>query len=77
VWAAPTKTPFLFVNFFFAAPSCKEKVAMDVEKPRGYSRLASTNSLPAFLFDCARHKEKSYQKRNAVSWGVAPNPTRF
>jgi hypothetical protein len=59
VWAAPTKTPFLFANFFFAAPSCKEKVAMDVEKPRGYSRLASTNSLPAFLFDCARHKEKS------------------
>ena len=51
MWAAPTKTPFLFANFFFAAPSCKEKVAMDVEKPRGYSRLASANSLPAFSFD--------------------------
>ena len=22
-------TPFLFANFFFAAPSCKEKVAME------------------------------------------------
>ncbi|MBE6595919.1 MAG: hypothetical protein E7644_09015 [Ruminococcaceae bacterium] len=26
VWAAPTKTPFLFDNFFFAAHTCKEKV---------------------------------------------------
>ena len=24
-------TPFLFDNFFFAAPSCKEKVAMELE----------------------------------------------
>ena len=32
VWAEPTQTPFLFDNFFFAASSVKEKVAMEVEK---------------------------------------------
>ena len=44
-------TAFLFVNFFFVPVSAKEKVAMKAEKPRGYSRLASANTLPAFLFD--------------------------
>ena len=48
---SPIHTPFLFDNFFFAAPSDKEKVAMEVEKLRGYSRFKCANSLPAFLFE--------------------------
>ena len=49
--AEPHNTPFLFDNFFFAAPSDKEKVAMEVEKLRGYSRFKCANPLPAFLFE--------------------------
>jgi hypothetical protein len=75
VWAAPTKTPFLFANFFFAAPSCKEKVAMDVEKPRGYSRLASANSLPAFSFDERCAKEKAIKKKTLIH-GASPHTPR-
>jgi hypothetical protein len=48
VWAEPTKTPFLFVNFFFAAPSCKEKVAMEAEKPCGYAVLSASIALSRF-----------------------------
>ena len=67
----PRKTPFLFANFFFAAPSCKEKVAMDVEKPHGYSHLASANSLPAFSFDERCAKEKAIKKKTLI-YGASP-----
>jgi hypothetical protein len=77
VWAAPTKTPFLFANFFFAAPSCKEKVAMDVEKPRGYSHLASTNSLPAFSFDERCAKEKAIKKKTLIHGASPQTPRAF
>ncbi|MBO5326530.1 MAG: hypothetical protein J6A84_00235, partial [Clostridia bacterium] len=33
-----------------------------------------TKPLAAFLFDSARHKEKSRQKRNAVFGAPRPNP---
>ena len=77
VWAAPTKTPFLFANFFFAAPSCKEKVAMDVEKPRGYSRLASASSLPAFSFDERCAKEKAIKKKTLIYGALPQTPRAF
>ena len=53
-------TPFLFCKLFsLRLFPTKKKAAKKAEKPSGYSRLASANSLPAFLFDYARHKEKS------------------
>ncbi|MBE6595883.1 MAG: hypothetical protein E7644_08815 [Ruminococcaceae bacterium] len=58
----PQKTPFLFDNFFFAAHTCKEKVAMEAENSRGYSRLAPANSLPAFLFDTGGTKRKATKR---------------
>jgi hypothetical protein len=73
----PRKTPFLFANFFFAAPSCKEKVAMDVEKPRGYSRLASASSLPAFSFDERCAKEKAIKKKTLVYGALPQTPRAF
>jgi len=71
----PQKTPFLFDNFFFAAHTCKEKVAMESERPRGYSHLASANSLPAFLFDTGGTKRKAI-KREMPCMGLCPIPRR-
>ena len=44
---------------------------MDVEKPRGYSRLASANSLPAFSFDDRSAKEKAIKKKTLFFVGAA------
>ena len=69
--AEPHNTPFLFDNFFFAAPSDKEKVAMEFEKPRGYSRFKCANSLPAFLFDTRGTKRKANKREMPFYVGAA------
>jgi len=76
VWAAPTKTPFLFDNFFFAAHTCKEKVAKESEGPCGYSHLAFANFSPAFLFDTRGTKRKA-NKREMPCMGLCPMPRKF
>jgi len=76
VWAVPTKTPFLFDNFFFAAHTCKEKVAKKTERACGYSHLAFANSLPAFLFDTGGTKRKA-TKREMPYMGLCPMPRRL
>ncbi|MBE6594633.1 MAG: hypothetical protein E7644_02415 [Ruminococcaceae bacterium] len=76
VWAAPTKMPFLFDNFFFAAHTCKEKVAKDSERPCGYSHLAFANFSPAFLFDTEGTKRKA-TKREMPCMGLCPMPRKL
>ena len=68
---SPIYTPFLFDNFFFASPSDKEKVAMEVENPRGYSRFEGANSLPAFLFDTRGTKRKANKREMPFYVGAA------
>ena len=46
-------------------------------KASANNSLTNQNSLPAFFFDCARHKEKSYQKRNAVYGALPQAPQVF
>ncbi|MBP3395775.1 MAG: hypothetical protein J6L87_01255, partial [Clostridia bacterium] len=58
----PQKTPFLFDNFFFAAHTCKEKVAKAAEMSCGYSHLACANFSPAFLFDTRGTKRKAIKR---------------
>ena len=53
----------------------KKKAAMKAEKPRGYSRLASANSLPAFSFDERCAKEKAIKKKTLV-YGASPQTPR-
>ncbi|MBE6595584.1 MAG: hypothetical protein E7644_07275 [Ruminococcaceae bacterium] len=72
----PQKTPFLFDNFFFAAHTCKEKVAKESESPCGYSHLASANSLPAFLFDTRGTKRKAI-KREMPCGALPQTPQAF
>ncbi|MBE6595162.1 MAG: hypothetical protein E7644_05125 [Ruminococcaceae bacterium] len=72
----PQKTPFLFDNFFFAAHTCKEKVAKEAEKLCGYSHWAFANLLPAFLFDTEGTKRKA-TKREMPCMGLRPMPRRL
>jgi len=72
----PQKTPFLFDNFFFAAHTCKEKVAKKSEGPCGYSHLAFANFSPAFLFDTGGTKRKAI-KREMPCMGRRPMPRKF
>jgi hypothetical protein len=73
VWAEPTKTAFLFCKLFsLRLLPAKKKAAMDAEKPRGYSRLASSTSLPAFSFDERCAKEKANKKKTLV-YGAPPH----
>ena len=54
-----------------AAPSDKEKVAMEVEKLHGYSRFEGANSLPAFLFDTRGAKRKANKRETPFYVGAA------
>ena len=55
------------------ASFCKEKVAMEIEKPCGCSRFVCANSLPAFLFETGGTKRKA-NKREMPYMGRRPIP---
>jgi hypothetical protein len=76
VWAAPTKTAFLFCKLFsLRLLPAKKKATMKAEKPYGYSRLASASSLPAFSFDERCAKEKAIKKKTLI-YGASPQTPR-
>mgnify|MGYP006898693238 CR=1 FL=1 len=52
-------------------------VADAAEKPRGYSRLASANSLPAFSFDERCAKEKAIKKKTLIHGASPQTPRAF